>query len=234
MLFPLAGSAQPTLFKLQVGDSLYDQGSYSQALQVYEGIYFQDQGYTPAMLLRMAFLNERRQSYPEALFYLNSYFIKTGDRSVFEKISSLADSYTLEGYNTGDRAYFLSLLYTYTPWITGSLLVLIAFLMIVMGYRFFRRKEKPRLLPWVLLACSVLYMVLINTHFFQTGIIRTDYTLLMKGPSAASEVVEVLDKGHQLTLIEKEDVWWKVKWSGDRTGYIREGQLLELVEKEKP
>ncbi|MEL6537589.1 MAG: SH3 domain-containing protein [Bacteroidota bacterium] len=230
--FPVV--SQSTQVKLAIADSLYSQGSYSQAMQVYEDIYFQGQEYTPAMLLRMAFLSERRQQYPETLFYLNSYFIKTGDRAVFEKITSLASTYTLEGYDSGDWSYFLSLVYTYLPWITGGLLVAISMLVFLMAFRRWKAKERPKVLPWVTFVVSALYMMLINTHFFQAGIIQSDYTLLMEGPSAGSNVLEVLDKGHQLTLIEKEDVWWKVEWTGGREGYVKEGQLLELVEKEKP
>ena len=220
--------AQTSQEKLIQGDSLYLGGSYSQALSVYQDLYHTEQVYTPAMLLRMAHMYDLKRDFARAQYFLNTYFIQTGDRSVFEKITEIAETNSLEGYERSDTAYFFSLIYAYLPTVTTSIVILVAALLIWMSYRQAVKKQRVRITPWAVLVLALVYFGITNTNYFDTAIIKRDQTFLMQDASSASSIMEVLSRGHKITLIEKEDVWWKVRWGSDKEGYVREAQIMTL------
>jgi uncharacterized protein YgiM (DUF1202 family) len=61
----------------------------------------------------------------------------------------------------------------------------------------------------------------------KTGIIASTRTYVMDGPSPASTLIEVIGDGHRVEVIDKHDVWLKIKWNGN-TAYIKEQSLLPI------
>ncbi|MDD2716924.1 MAG: N-acetylmuramoyl-L-alanine amidase [Candidatus Wallbacteria bacterium] len=59
----------------------------------------------------------------------------------------------------------------------------------------------------------------------QKGTVNTDGTNVRKGPDTSYSVLITLDKGAVVTIISKEDQWYKVTLADNRTGYIHESLL---------
>src|SRR5688500_5325176 len=96
-----SSSAQTSHFRLQTADSLFQAKRYTQSLEHYEEILRQKQ-YTPAMLLKMAYVYEGLNQIGSAMYYLCRYHIATNDKTVLAKMDELATKYNLEGYETTD------------------------------------------------------------------------------------------------------------------------------------
>src|SRR5690349_2721164 len=96
-LSPLA-LGQPTNNPLlQRADSLFQQKRYTQSFEIYNTL-FQSHRYSPAMLLKMAYVQEGLNRISQSAYYLNLYYLATQDESALTKLGELADKYRLEGY----------------------------------------------------------------------------------------------------------------------------------------
>src|SRR3954469_12839623 len=96
-----ASKAQTSSYRLKIADSLYQTKKFTQSFEHYREILNQKQ-YTPAMLLKMAYIQEGLGNIGEAMYYLNLYFLVTNDKSALEKMEELAHKFNLQGYETTD------------------------------------------------------------------------------------------------------------------------------------
>lgn len=228
MIYSGASAAPTATFRLKTADSLYVQKKYTQSFDLYESILQQGE-YTPAMLLKMAFIQEGLNHIGKAMYYLNLYFIASRDQSALDKMEELANKYNLEGYKTSDGDRFLSFYHDYHLWISAGLAAIAIFLLSLMFFISFRRKERPIASVIVL----VIFLIGFGVHLYvgdqvSSGIITSPKTYVMTGPSSAASVLQVVSDGNRVEVIGKKDVWLKVKWF-DGTGYIRENNL-QMVE----
>jgi hypothetical protein len=220
--------AQTSGFRLKTADSLYVAKRYTQSFELYQSILKQGE-YTPSMLLKMAFIQEGLNHIGQAMYYLNLYFIASRDQEALDKMEELAGKYNLEGYDTSDADRFLSFYHDYHLWISATLAAIAIFLLSLMFFISFRRKERPVATVIVLFV----FLVGFGVHLYvgdkvSSGIITSPKTYVMDGPSAAASVIQVVSDGNRVEVIGKKDVWLKVKWF-DQTGYIRQNNL-QLVE----
>src|SRR5690349_20257780 len=78
-------SAQSFDFQLELADSLFMEKKFTQSLEVYRQIY--DQGaYSPAMLLKMAYVEEGLGHTARSLYYLDKYYLMSRDDRALEKM----------------------------------------------------------------------------------------------------------------------------------------------------
>ena len=56
------------------------------------------------------------------------------------------------------------------------------------------------------------------------GIISGANTYLMTGPSAGADLVEVVNEGHRVEIIDWQDIWVEIRWRGS-TAFIRENNI---------
>lgn len=213
--------AQPSLAR---ADSLFAAKQYTQSLDAYENVY-QRGWQSPAMLLRMAFINEGLGNISNALFYLQRYQQLTHDEQALQKIEELAARNRLEGYTQNQRDVMLAWLHRYEAQVTMLLASLLLFTFALTVYQ--SRKQGKPVASFIGMAV-VAIVLLLQTNWLvppQKGIIAQSATPLMSGPSSAADVVAVVGAGHQLTITGKQDVWLRVQWrSGE--AYIKENKLM--------
>lgn len=212
---------------LNKADSLFESKKYTQALEHYHQLFEEENRYTPQMLLKMAYIHEGLGDFSQALYYLNIYYTKTSDEDVLRKMEALASEYKLSGYQFTDTDLFLTYYNKYISEITFGAL---AFCLFLFGFVFYQKKrEQPLLFPAIGLAVSLILLAYIinGTNQTQKGIITNGTAYLMNGPSSGAEVVEIVKDGHRVSIVGKEDVWYKIIWDGGQA-YIRQNQLLEL------
>lgn len=219
--------AQTSSFRLKTADSLFQAKRYTQSLEHYEEILKQKQ-YTPAMLLKMAYIQEGLHHIGPAMFYLNLYYSVTNDKTALEKIDELATKYNLEGYKATDTDKLLSFYHDYYTYLTLALAALMILTLSFMFYTRFRLKSRPA----GGFALMIILVAGFGVHFFYgrqiaTGIVSSPSTYLMSGPSAAAQVVEIVGDGHRVEILGKKDVWLKILWNGE-VAYVKENNLMPV------
>ncbi|MEX1239090.1 MAG: SH3 domain-containing protein [Cyclobacteriaceae bacterium] len=220
-------SAQTSHFRLKTADSLFQTKRYTQSLEHYEEILRQRQ-YSPAMLLKMAYINEGLNHIGPAMFYLNLYQIATNDKSVVEKMDELATKYRLEGYETTDTDRFWSFYLDYHFYISLALAALMILLFSVMYHTKYKLLGRPVSSALAVLCLSVILFV--HQQFGSRrsrGIIADAPTYLMDGPSAGASVIDIVGDGHRVDVVGKKDVWLKIRWD-DEIAYIKENSLKQV------
>jgi hypothetical protein len=229
VLFSGAGnaSAQVSGYRLQKADSLFSAKRYTQALQQYEGIV-DNREYTPALLLKMAYIHEALGRIAKTQYFLSLYYESTHDHSALEKMSELAKKNNLEGYEFSDQDRLLNFYYQHSKHIT---LILIG-LMVLMSALAFSTRRRTGKRPIPAFSVLVLLTLLMVFHLEQskhqvTSIVMRSNTYLMSGPSAGADVVAILEEGHRMSISGKKDVWVKVRWR-DQDAYLKEGSLQEV------
>jgi Lipopolysaccharide export system permease LptF/LptG len=219
--------AQISGYRLQQADSLFLDKKYTQSLEHYQTILAQNQ-YSPAMLLKMAYIQEGLNRVGQALYYLNLYYIATNDKSVLQKMDELATRYNLDGYQLSDADQAMSFYRDYHLQITIALAV-IALFFVALAFSVKRKGQRP-------IASAVVTLIILLILFYHVniggdasmGIIGNAHTFLMNGPSPGASVVEIVEEGHRVEIIGKKDVWMEVLWQGE-VAYVREGNLLPVV-----
>lgn len=208
-------------------EKLFENKKYTDAYLIYSAIFNNSEQYSPRMLLKMAYIQEGLEQYPEALYYLNLYYNQNPSKKVLSKMETLADTQKYEGYKIDDSRYFASL---YKQYQDSILIILFLLFGAVLGL-LYRRKTQNR----YFLYPAVLLIAILTTGFYQYNfaaqqeqvIIKDDNVYLMDSPSAGSEVQATLDKGHRLEVLDKQDIWYQIKWN-DKTVYLRDYHLLRV------
>src|SRR3954468_14023429 len=82
--------------KITQADSLFRAKQYTQSLEVYQSL-FNEQKYSPAMLLKMAYIQEGLGKIGQTLYYLKLYHLATDDEQALRKMEELAGKFGLSG-----------------------------------------------------------------------------------------------------------------------------------------
>lgn len=219
--------AQVSSFRLKTADSLYRAGMYTQSFGHYEEILRQKQ-YTPAMLLKMAYIQEGLNNIGRAMYYLNLYFLVTNDAAVAEKMEELAQRYDLEGYESTDADRFLTFYQDYFGRITIALAALCVLALSLVFYSRVRLHRTPVASGVILLIFITALFIHINfASRIRTGILSNPQTYIMDGPSPGATLITVASDGHRVEVIGRTDVWMKIRWDG-RVAYVRDNSVLPV------
>lgn len=221
--------AQSVTNDIKEADSLFSVRRYTQSLRIYEKIYEESQEATPAMLLKMAYSNEAMGNLGKTFLYLNDYYRLTGDEDVLKKMEQLASVNGLVGYDMSQFDQAKKIVEDYKLQTLG---VLFALSLLILGMIFRKiRKHKTKspslAISLVIVLALVFYVTNLNSNKTKALVMQNN-AYLMTGPSAAAELIEVVGQGHKVEVIGKKDIWYEIKWRGQRA-YIRENNLRELL-----
>lgn len=209
---------------LSTADNIFAEKKYKEALQRYETILYEEEAYSPAMLLKMGFISEGLGDYGKASLYLSKYYDYNPNPEVIDKIKSLTGQASLEGYQVSDQDRFLRLLLDYKNIITGTA----AFLMLVFLIMVFVFPAKRTVFYYP--ALLFLLVTFISNNFLNkpdTGIITGGPVLIMDSPSAAGNLVRRVEAGHRVTISSSIDMWYQIKW-GNKDAYIRKSDISKI------
>jgi hypothetical protein len=215
--------------KLNRADSLFSSYRYTEAFEIYRDIFHNSDQFSHQMLLKMAFIKEGMGDYTSSLYYLNLYYNYNPNKKVLKKMEDLASKYKLEGYRYTDIEYFISLYNQYYYSIIFFFLAFATTYFLYLLIKKFRRKKLGfRPLVFILLLAAV--YILTNYNLIPPkGIISKSGTVLMSAPSASSDPVALLDKGHRIMILGKEDIWYRILWDS-KTAYILQNNLMVVGE----
>jgi hypothetical protein len=219
--------AQSFNFRLKTADSLFQAKRYTQSFEHYEQILKQKQ-FSPAMLLKMAYIQEGLKNIGRSMYYLNLYFLTTNDKTVEAKMNELASKHNLEGYEPSDTDQLLSFYHDYYLYISLSLAAVIIFFLNLGIYTKVRLHKRP--IASVIAVSIVMIGLFIHLHFGEkvnNAIITNATTYIMEGPSAGASVVEIVKDGHRVEVLGKKDVWMKIRWDGN-IAYVKENSIMPI------
>jgi len=229
LIFLLILSVSPFLGafenRIAKADSLFEQGNYTDALSIYTNFFEKTQKASTQMLLKMAFIHEGLEQYTEALYYLSLYYHQHPSFEGLEHMESLAQRQGLKGYEYSELDFFKTFYYRYFEEISLFLLLLGGFCFLILLYILFRTWYVPRYYPILLLCFLVMaFSLIVFTKQPPKAIVFKDQTYLMKAPSAAAEVSNIINKGHKVNILGKQDVWYKLLWN-NQTVYVHQDNL---------
>src|SRR5690348_1763124 len=74
--------------KIKQADSLFQAKQYTQSLALYQSV-FNEKKYSPAMLLKMAYIQEGLGKIGQTLYYLRLYYLASDDEQALHKMEEL-------------------------------------------------------------------------------------------------------------------------------------------------
>ena len=201
--------------RLNEADSLFTIGKYAQAYKIYQKKSENDQSYNPNLLIKLSFLAEKAKEPAESLYYLSILAQKQPSVALLEKMNQMALVNNLEGYKFNDFSYFLIFYRRYGGYIPILLLTLGVYVVAVMLIKIRNGEQIQQRHKWAtIFYLTALFGLLNIPNNYATGIVRNELSFIRSFPSAAAPVVEVIKKGHKLTIIGTRDHWNRVIWEG--------------------
>jgi hypothetical protein len=219
--------AAPLNSKLAQADSLFALKRYTQSLIIYEALLSVQQ-YSPAMLLKMAYIQEGLANASKSLYYLNLYYLATGDEQTLTKMQELAEKNSIEGYDNGKADQFYFYLNKYSKPASVALAGLALLMLSWIAYKTRLREKSIGAFAMLVLLITLLAVQINFSWTNKSVMISSGNTYLMSGPSAGADVVSIVGEGHRLKLIDKKDVWMKVQWSG-KAVYVKQNQVTPIT-----
>jgi hypothetical protein len=226
IVFIQSFNCQANITKLQKADSLFTTKNYQEAMIIYKDLLLNDVTFSPAMLLKMAFISEGIGDYSDASFYLAKYYDQNPNPRVITKIKVLTDQVTLYGYELNDSDRFMKFLIDLQMEITSFFAVLLM-LSLILLFVFRKKADKPRYyLP------SFLFLILTfsSNNFLsepKSGIVTGSPTLVMDQPTAGGKLLKVVYPGHRVIIKTTKDVWYEVNW-GDQKAFVKKENITRL------
>ncbi|WP_339786714.1 hypothetical protein [uncultured Imperialibacter sp.] len=226
-LTPEYSSAQSVSADLLKADSLFELKKYTESFDEYQ-LVFEAGMASPQMLMKMAFIKEGLDEYPEALFYLTKYYDLTHNNLVLKKINEIAEKQGLLGYDVTDADFIMSWYSLYYDLILTVVMSVIFVLLLLQVYRFLKKKNfSTGLMTWQLVFGLSLVVVVNYPLSKPEAIIVEPATYLMKGPSAGAPMLEIVSQGHKVKVLDAGQIWTKILWH-DAEVYVRSGSLKRL------
>src|SRR5690606_30608729 len=219
--------AQRSAYRLLTADSLFQAKQFTQSLQHYEAMLANNE-FTPAMLLKMAYIHEGLDHPGRTLYYLSLYHRATGDGGALRKMEELATKYNLGGYTVTDADRLLAWYLESREYISIGLAAVCTLLLALAFRTRFRKRKRPiGAFAALIFFVTVMFVHLNFGDKLDLGIIADANTFVMSGPSPGSDVIERVGEGHRIEVLGKKDVWLKVRWNGE-VAYVKEGNVLTV------
>lgn len=206
-------------------DTLFEQGNYTEALAIYTDFFEKQEQTSMQMLLKMAFIHEGLEQYAEALYYLSLYYRQRPSFEGLAHMEALAQRASLRGYEYTELDFVRAFYHRYFEEISLLFLSIGLVCFVVLLYGAFKAWHIPRHYPILLLTFLIIaFSIIVFTKQPPKAIISKNQTYLMEAPSAAAKVSKIINKGHKINILGKQDVWYKLLWNGN-TVYIHQNNL---------
>nr|WP_238542182.1 hypothetical protein [Cecembia lonarensis] len=219
-------NCQADTSRLNLADSLFGQQSYQEAYVIYQDLLENEGAFSPAMLLKMAFVAEGKGDFSMASYYLAKYYDQNPNPRVITKIKTLTEQGNLKGYEVSDWERLIKFLTDFQSEITG----LFSFLLVVSLILLFIYRKKADHTKYYLPTLLFLILAFISNNFLSepnTAIVTGTPTLIMDQPTAGGKLLDVVDPGHRVVVKSSKDIWYEVKW-GERKAYVKKEHVTRL------
>lgn len=225
ILFVQATNSQGITDELIRADSLFSNQNYKEAMGIYAEKYVEGV-YSPAMLLKMAFVAEGIGDKEQATTYLGRYYDLKPDPLILSKLKTLTGQSTLWGYEINDQDRFLLFLSDSKHYLVGGLLLLL--LVVTVRFVWKSRKKEESLTYWPI--GLLIGLILIANNFIrrpESGLITQSPAFVVAKPTAGGALIDRVEPGHRVKILSEVDIWYEIDWKSKRA-YIRKDQIIRL------
>ena len=213
-----------------MADSLFEAKKFLEAAEAYEQLLENERSYSPAMLLKLAFVHEASGNFTRALYVLHLYYSKHPSRKTLKKMEALAQQHGLQGFDYSDYDFFATQARKYHKRILEVLMMAsVMAVTLALVYRLRGRRTSFQAFAGMLLLLVAVFYYLNFVSFGRFGIVQRHKLALMSGPSAGSSLLRTLPKGNRLAILDQQDIWVKVQLT-DTVAYVRREHLWLLPE----
>jgi len=176
--------------------------------------------------LKLAFVYEGLSETGKALYYLSTYYRLTEDSKTYEKIQTLANAKGVSGFDLSEMDR-LAIWADNRKEIYLPVLVSVAVFLTALLFYYTKRKQPNGKFVAGFLSILTVLILLISVNFIEAPnkAIITSGSYFMSGPSAASNLIQLIPEGNQVKLGREHDIWIEAEWN-DKTGYLRKTDLL--------
>lgn len=210
---------------LNLADSLFTIGRFSQAYTIYQKNFESEENFNPHLLLKLSFLAEKAKEPAASLYYLSILAQKQPSVALLNKMSQIALVNNLDGYQFNDFSYFLVFYRRYGGYIPILLLTLGLYVVAIMLIKIRNGEQIQRRHQWATIFYLIALLGLLNIpNNYTSGVVRAEYSYIRSFPSAASPVIERIRKGNKVTIIGTRDQWNRVIWEG-RIVFIKKSDV---------
>ena len=218
-------NCQADVLDIKRADSLFQQRSYKEAMEIYQQNY-QMGIYSPAMLLKMSFISEGIGDKEHATLYLSKYYDLNPNPQTITKIKSLTGQSNLVGYEVSDGARFMLFLVEYQEIIVGALSFFLLISLIMLWVNGRKIPEARYYWPSILL----IILIFAANNFLKaprTALVTQSPTMIVTKPSAGGELLDRVEPGHRVKIKSSKDIWYEVEWK-NQTAYIKKDNVTRL------
>jgi tetratricopeptide (TPR) repeat protein len=213
-------NCQANVQSLQKADSLFNSKNYQEALEIYKEILQDNEAYSPAMLLKMAFISEGMGDFPQTTLYLSKYYDHNPTPQIPDKIKELTNQTSLTGYAISDRDRLIKILTDHRQEITSTLAVLLVLSLVMLVLKGFRK-------GFFITSLFLLVLVFLSNNFLDkptTGIITGNPSLIMTHPSAGGSLIKKVGPGHRVIINSPIDIWYEIEWE-DQEAFVKKDHI---------
>jgi hypothetical protein len=211
--------------RLLIADSLFNQQSYKEAMEIYE-VNFNSGIYSPSMLLKMTFIAEGIGDSERATLYLSKYYDLIPNPQTISKIKTLTGQAQLVGYEVSDGMRFVLFLVEYKEILVGSLTLFLILSLIVLWSQGKKLTEARFYWPSILL----IVLIFLTNNFLNgpsTGLVTSSPTLIRSKPTAAGDFIDLVEPGHRVKIKSSKDIWYEIEWK-EQIAYIKKEDVTRL------
>jgi hypothetical protein len=219
------GFTQSLEKELVKADSLYEKKQYISAIKIYENIY-QEGKTSPAMLLKLARIEEGMGNPGQSMYYLENYYQITKDEEVIDYLKENAETKNAIGFDYG-LTYQADLFYK--EWKLYFQLFFSIFLFLGLGLMIKHYESVPKKRNYFALALVPMLIIafLNNYEGKNEAIIISAPSYLLEGPSAGANLVEKVNVPAKVLVKNQIDVWSQVVID-DKVAYVKTSQIKKL------
>lgn len=218
-------NCQADVKEIKKADSLFQQRSYKEAMEIYQQNY-QLGIYSSSMLLKMSFISEGIGDKENATLYLSKYYDLNPNNQTITKIKSLTGQSNLVGYEVSDAERFILFLVEYKEIIVGALSVFLLISLIMLWINAKKVTVARYYWPSILL----IVLIFVTNNFLRgprTALITQSPTMIVSKPSAGGELIDRVEPGHRVKIKSTKDIWYEVEWK-NQTAYIKKDKVTRL------
>ncbi|HET8859029.1 hypothetical protein [Marivirga sp.] len=211
--------------ELVKADSLYEKKQYISAIKIYKKIY-EEGNSSPAMLLKLARIEEGMGNQGQSMYYLEKYYQFTKDEKALSYLEETAESKNAIGFDYG-VAYQANLIYK--EWkiyfqLFFSIVIIFAVGMMLKNKTAVSKKKNY----FTLAIIPLLIVAFINNYDGKSeAIITKTPSYLLEGPSAGANLAARVEVPAKIQVKNQTDVWSKIIFE-EKVAYIKTSRIKQL------
>lgn len=220
-----AGFTQSFEKELVRADSLYEKKQYIGAIKIYNKIYKEGKS-SPAMLLKLARIEEGMGNIGNSIYFLEKYFRQTKDEKALDFLKETTEKKNAIGFDY-DFGYKADLFYKEWKIYLQLFLSIIVMFGLGMMIKYINSTTKKRNYFAVALIPILLVAFLNNYEGRSDAITIGQPSFLLEGPSAGANLIEKINVPTKVQVKNQIDVWSQVVFE-DEVAYIKTSQIKRL------